>query len=115
MSRFSVYVVQIRSRCARCKARRKPGMRCCVYVGSTGTSPDERLAQRLDPPPHIKRTVVTDCGGVLRQDLAPKRRFVKRSEAETAEAELAAELRDRGYTVFGGGRSESRRRVAASD
>lgn len=76
-------------------------MRCCVYVGSTGRSPEERLAQHLSPPKHIKKTVVTDCGGVLRPDLAPPRAFPTREAAEGAERDLARRLRDRGYTVFG--------------
>ena len=98
-----VYVVQLRARCARCKARRKPGMRCCVYVGSTAKSPEERLATHLDPPPGNKRTVVTACGGTLRPDLAPRRIYTDRPAAERAERRLAATLRERGYTVFGGG------------
>jgi len=76
-------------------------MRCCVYVGSTSRSPAERLAQHLDPPAHIKRTVVTECGGHLRPDLAPVRSFATRAAAEKAERELAARLRTRDYVVFG--------------
>lgn len=98
---FRVYVVQLQARCSRCKARRKPGMRCCVYVGSTSKAPAERLAQHLDPPAHIKRTVVTDCGGDLRPDLAPSRSFRTRAKAEQAEQELACRLRTLGYVVFG--------------
>jgi hypothetical protein len=98
---YRVYVIQLRARCARCRRRRKEGMRCCVYVGSTSKTAEERLAQHLDPPPHIKRTVVTDCGGTLRHDLAPARLFTTRAEAENAETGVAARLRERGYVVFG--------------
>lgn len=80
-------------------------MRCCLYVGSTSKTPDERLAQHLNPPPHIKATVVTRCGGVLRPELAPRQIFSAREAAERAEAKLAATLKERGYTVFGGGPS----------
>jgi hypothetical protein len=99
---YSVYVIQIRKRCRRCKARRRPGMRCCVYVGATAKSPEERFEQHLDPPPGFKRTVVTECGGSLRPDLAPRRTFPDREAAEAEERRLAAELSRRGYTVFGG-------------
>ncbi len=100
--KYSVYVVQLRARCRRCKNRRKPGMKCCVYVGYTSKTPEERLAQNLDPPPHIKPTVVTQCGGSLRPDLAPKRRYATEGRAKKVERRLAEELRERGYTVFGG-------------
>ena len=99
--RFSVYVVQVRSRCRRCKARRKPTGRCCVYVGSTSKTPEARLLQHLDPPSHIKPTVVTECGGSLRPDLAPGLVFQTRPQAERAEVALAAELKRLGYTVWG--------------
>jgi hypothetical protein len=99
--RYSVYVIQIKSRCKRCKARRKPGMRCCVYVGSTAKTPRERFAQHLDPPPGHKRTIVTECGWKLRPDLAPVRTYVSREAAEAAERLLATKLRQQGYTAFG--------------
>jgi hypothetical protein len=50
----------------------------------------------------MKRTVVTECGGKLRPDLAPRRPFADRGAAEAAERELAYELKRVGYTVFGG-------------
>lgn len=99
--RVSVYVIQLRKRCDRCKARRAPGGRRCVYVGSTAKSPEEGLAQHLDPPSNHRKTVVTHCGGFLRPDLAPDRTFDTRDAAEAAELALAADLADRGYTVFG--------------
>ena len=40
---YRVYVVQVMSRCERCKRRRKAGMRCCIYVGYTSKTPEERL------------------------------------------------------------------------
>lgn len=98
---LSLYVIQLRKRCARCKARRRPDGRCCVYVGSTAKSHEERLAEHLDPPPTHKKTVVTHCGGSLRPDLATRHRYWTRPEAEAAEVALARSLADRGYTVFG--------------
>ncbi len=102
MSEYRVYVIQIRGRCARCKARRKPGMRCCVYVGYTSKTPEERLAQHLEPPTTFKKTVVTHCGGQLRPDLAPQRPYRSVESAKKVESRLADDLRERGYTVFGG-------------
>jgi hypothetical protein len=101
-SRYQVYAVQIRSRCEKCKRRRKPGMRCCIYVGYTSKTPKERLEQHLNPPANFKRTVVTQCGGTLRPDLAPRKTFSSQEQALSVEASLAAYLIDRGYTVFGG-------------
>ena len=101
MGCYSVYVVQVRSRCRRCKARRKPGGRCCVYVGYTGKTPEERLLDHLDPPRGYKRTVVTECGGALRPDLARDLVFATIDEAKRAERALAANLRQRGYAVWG--------------
>lgn len=100
--RYHVYVIQIRRRCADCKRRRKPGMRCCVYVGATSKTPEARLQQHLDPPPKFRKTVVTKCGGSLRPDLSPKRTYKTWEDATRAEADLAERLRLRGYTVFGG-------------
>ncbi len=79
-------------------------MRCCLYVGSTSKSAEERLAQHLDPPSHIKKTVVTDCGGRLRPELSDGLVFRTREQAERAEASLAAHLKKLGYTVWGGAR-----------
>jgi hypothetical protein len=100
--RYSVYVIQIKARCPRCKARRRLGMRCCVYVGCTAKTPEQRFAQHLDPPTGHKRTIVTECGWKLRPDLAPRGRFASREAAEAAERRLADHLRGKGYTVFGG-------------
>ena len=76
-------------------------MRCCVYVGYTSKSPEERLQDHLNPPPRYKRTVVTECGGMIRPDLGRGLVFRTQQEAEDAEASLAAYLQDRNYTVFG--------------
>jgi hypothetical protein len=103
--RYSVYVVQLRSRCTRCKRRRKPGMRCCVYVGHTGKTPEERLEDHRDPPPGQRPTVVTECDGVLRRDLGLGATFRSPEEAQSAEASLAAYLKELNYTVFGGPRA----------
>jgi hypothetical protein len=75
-------------------------MRCCVYVGYTSKTPGERLKQHFDPPPKFKRTVVTQCGGKLRPDLAPGEVFRSKEEALSVEASLAAYLTDCGYTVW---------------
>lgn len=98
---FSAYVIQLHRRCARCRARRPPGGRCCVYVGSTAKSHEERLAEDLDPPPTYRKTVVTHCGGFLRPDLSHGLQFETRPEAEAAERALAEDLTERGNTVFG--------------
>ena len=100
-SRYRVYAVQIRSRCKRCKRKRKPGMKCCIYVGYTSKTLKVRLREHLDPPARYKPTVVTECGGQLRGDLAPDQTFRSKEEALSVEASLAAYLIDQGYTVFG--------------
>jgi len=82
-------------------------MRCCIYVGYTSRTPEERLKQHLDPPAKFKKTVVTHCGGRLRPDLAPGVVFHSKEEALSVEASLAAYLIDRGYTVFGGSRPQA--------
>lgn len=101
VSEVSVYVVQIPKRCPTCKRHRKRGMRCCLYVGMTGKTPEERLADHFDPKPGQRRTIVTNCGGTLRRDLYDGLVFPTREEALDAEASLAANLADLGYTVFG--------------
>ena len=99
--RYRVYVVQVKGRCPRCKRRRKPNGRCCLYVGSTGVSIEERLKKHLDPPPGWKRTVVTTCGGQLRPDLYKGLVFRSKAQAEDAELSLAEHLRTQGYVVWG--------------
>ena len=101
-TRYRVYVVQVKGRCPRCKSRRKPHGRCCLYVGSTGVSIGERLQRHLDPPAGWKRTVVTTCGGQLRPDLYDGLEFRTREEAEEKERSLAEDLKARGYVVFQG-------------
>jgi hypothetical protein len=105
--RYSVYVVQLKGRCSRCKRRRKPGGRCCLYVGYTGLSVEQRLQAHLDPPPHLKRTVVTECGGQLRPDLYRGMVFKTSEAAESAELSLAEHLRAKGYVVWGPGLKRS--------
>ena len=99
--RYRVYVVQIRARCSRCKRLRKPGGRCCLYVGYTGLSAKGRLQSHLNPKPPVKRTVITDCGGQLRPDLYRGMVFRTVEEAESAELSLAEHLRSQGYVVWG--------------
>src|SRR3954452_21055852 len=95
--RYSVYVIQVKGRCARCKRRRKANGRCCLYVGSTARSIEERLVTHLDPPPKLESTVVTECGGRLRPDLYKGLVFRTREEAEDVELSLAEHLRTQGY------------------
>jgi hypothetical protein len=106
---YSLYVIQLPKRCPECKRHRKPGMKCCVYVGYTSKTPEERLEDHLDPPPGYKQwTDVRKCGqGEMRRflrprpDLAPKRKYRTPSKARAAERRLMRDLHDQGYTVFG--------------
>jgi hypothetical protein len=76
-------------------------MRCCLYVGSTGLTSEARLARHFDPPPGWRSTVVTHCGGFLREDLSAGLVFPTKAEAESAELSLYAYLKQQGYTTFG--------------
>lgn len=75
---------------------RKP----CVYVGSTGLTPEERFAKHKAG--HKDGRFVRQFGLALmpkRYDHLPR---MPRPEAEKKERELALRLRRRGYAVWGG-------------
>jgi len=57
--RYRVYVVQLKKHCPRCKQFRTAEMRCCVYVGMTSKSAEERLAEHLEGRAGYKATDVT--------------------------------------------------------
>jgi hypothetical protein len=98
-----VYVIDLdRSACA---DRHSPcgGRRCgrlAVYVGGSAFTAEERFANHLAGRGHNK--LVQGHGRRLRPDLAPELEFDNRAEAEAAEAELAEQLRRKGYCVSGG-------------
>ncbi len=99
--RFKVYVIQLSRRSRRVRNRRRPGMRCGVYVGYTGSTLEKRMARHIHPPSGWKPTVVTECGGGrFRPELCEGLRFLTKAEAIDAEASLAVYLHEQGYTVF---------------
>ena len=74
----------------------------CVYVGETALSPQERWERHRQGGRTASR-VVTRFGLRLRPDLAADiGPFNCRTQAEEAEAALAAQLRRQGFVVFGG-------------
>lgn len=77
------------------------GKRDCLYVGSTGKTPDERLVDHRDGRKSGSKFIF---GYVtrLRPELAPDSRFLTRRNAELKEAKHAESLRRRGYFVWQG-------------
>ena len=93
---YRIYVVEL----ADAAGRRRPD-RPCVYVGQTVVTPEERLAQHKAG--HKASRVVRRHGLRLRPDLyAGLPLLASREAALVLEARVAAELRARGYRVFGG-------------
>ena len=99
---FSLYVVELdpavldHGRVRR--ANPKGGVRC-LYVGSTAHDPEYRYAQHKQGV-HANRGYVTQYGRGLRTDLSDGRTYTTRQDAERAEAQLAAQLRKEGYSVW---------------
>lgn len=93
---FSVYVIELNP-----AASANAGLGC-VYVGETALTPEERW-ERHSGGARTASRIVTRFGRHLRPDLTSGLGpFATRAQAEQAEADLAAELRRRGYVVFGG-------------
>lgn len=72
-----------------------------VYVGETGTTPDERFASH-SASSRMAVGVAARRGVRLRPDLTPEAPFESRAEVLRWERRTAKELRNRGYRVFGG-------------
>jgi hypothetical protein len=81
--------------------RRRRRDRPCLYVGQTVVTPEERFAQHRAG--HKASRVVRRHGRRLRPDLYEGLPLLASREAALVlEARVAAELRSRGYRVFGG-------------
>ena len=77
------------------------GERPAVYVGQTVVTPERRFAQHMAG--HKAARVVRRYGRHLRPDLYEGLPLLaSRDAALVLEARVAAELRSRGYRVFGG-------------
>ena len=88
----SVYVVYLRNP----RGDGKAG----YYVGMTGLSPEQRLQNHKQG---IKAArIVTRCGERLVPRLYAHLNPMGYVKAQKMEADLAASLRKRGYTVYGG-------------
>jgi hypothetical protein len=94
---YRIYVVELAAAAGRRRRRDLP----CVYVGQTVVTPEERLAQHKAG--HKGSRVVRRHGVRLRPDLYEGLPLLaSRVAALVLEARVAAELRARGYRVFGG-------------
>jgi hypothetical protein len=94
---YRIYVVEL----ADAAGRRRRSDLPCVYVGQTVVTPGERLAQHKAG--HKASRVVRRHGLRLRPDLYESLPILaSRAAALVLEARVAAELRARGYRVFGG-------------
>jgi hypothetical protein len=93
---YRVYVVELAA-----AAARQPGALPPVYVGQTVVTPEERLAQHRAG--HKAARVVRRYGLRLLPELYEGLPLLASREAALVlEARVAAELRARGHTVFGG-------------
>ena len=93
---YRVYVVELAAPAAGRRNALPP-----VYVGQTVVTPEERLAQHRSG--HKAARVVRRHGLRLLPELYEGLPLLASREAALVlEARLAAELRARGYTVFGG-------------
>jgi hypothetical protein len=92
---YHVYVIELD------ETQRREGDKGAVYVGQSVRTPEERFAQHLEG--HRAARVVRNHGRHLRKRLYQRfNPLASRAEAERQERELAARLRARGYTVYGG-------------
>jgi hypothetical protein len=99
---FTTYVVELDPAVlnhGRVRKANPKGSERCVYVGSTAHTPEHRYDQHKAGV-HANRGYVTTYGVGLRQDLADGQTYTTRQDAERAEAQLAAQLRKEGYTVW---------------
>jgi hypothetical protein len=94
---YRIYVVELADAAGRRRRRDRP----CLYVGQTVVTPEERFAQHRRG--HKASRVVRRHGRRLRPDLYDGLPLLASREAALVlEARVAAELRSRGYRVFGG-------------
>jgi predicted GIY-YIG superfamily endonuclease len=94
---YRIYVVEL----ADAAAPRRPPGQASVYVGQTVVTPEERFAQHKAG--HKASRVVRRHGVRLRPDLYEGLPLLASREAALVlEARVAAELRSRGFRVFGG-------------
>ena len=94
---YRIYVVELADAAGQRRRREHP----CVYVGQTVVTPEERFAQHKAG--HKASRVVRRHGLRLRPDLYDGLPLLASREAALVlEARVAAELRTRGYRVFGG-------------
>ena len=94
---YRVYVVELADAAGRRRRRERPN----VYVGQSVVTPEERFAQHKAG--HKASRVVRRHGLRLRPDLYDGLPLLASREAALVlEARVAAELRTRGYRVFGG-------------
>ena len=92
---YHVYVIGLDD------SQRREGDRGAVYVGQSVRTPEERFAQHLAG--HRAARVVNRHGRHLRKRLYQRYNPLgTRAAAEQKERELAADLGERGYTVYGG-------------
>jgi hypothetical protein len=75
------------------------GSKCCLYVGSTAKSAEERFRDHAEGLP-TGSSYIRGFVKHLRHELAPKSRFLSRENAELGEKKHAARLRRRGYFVW---------------
>ena len=94
LKQYHVYVIEL-------SPQTKDDNRFCVYVGQSWHEPERRFLQHKEG---IRAARVVRRSGLrLRPDLvAGWGPYASREDSLAAEAELAAELRERGYRVFGG-------------
>lgn len=99
---FVIYVIELSD-----EIRSKPsfmnanpsGSKCCLYVGSTAKSSEERLRDHAEGLP-TGSSYIRGFVKALRPELAPRSRFLSRTNAELGEKKHAARLRRRGYLVW---------------
>ena len=99
--RYHVYVVELEGDVLRRRECADASGGPPLYVGQSALTPEARFEQHRAG--HRASRIVRAHGVRLRPDLsAPWGPHATRAEAEAAEAELAEDLRGRGFCVFGG-------------
>ena len=94
---YRIYVIELADSAGRRRRRDRP----CLYVGQTVVTAEERFAQHRSG--HKASRIVRRHGRRLRPDLYHGLPLLASREAALVlEARVAAELRSRGYRVFGG-------------
>ena len=101
---FCVYVIRLRVAVLNVRrfARENPGhiaYKPCVYVGSTGLTPEQRLVRHLTAKTG-SRFVKLYCIGLHKRLTERQPIFMTRAEAEAHEKALSERLRRKGYAVW---------------